>query len=102
MAIRLLSIATLLLGALLSVLFFIMQPMARSAACPPQQNCPGISVLERLVQSSFPFVVSISVVALVALVHRKRPRLARTILAVPLVLLTAWIGGLFVASFLGQ
>jgi hypothetical protein len=101
MAIRILSAAALSLGALLSALFYVMAPMAMAVACV-QAPCPPMQLLLRLIQSSLPFGISVALVATAFLVGRKQPRAASAILAVPLILISAWVAGLFVASLLGQ
>ena len=102
MAIRLLSLAALGVGAALSALFYVMAPMVRAAGCTSAVNCPELKFPLRLVQSSLPLGISIVLVTLALFVHRKHQRFGRAILALPLLFIAVWVGSLFAASFLGQ
>jgi hypothetical protein len=102
MAIRLLSLTALGVGAALSALFYVMAPMAKAAGCTSAENCPELEFPLRLVQSSVPLGISIALVVLALLVHRKHQRFGRAILALPLLFIAVWVGGVFAASFLGR
>jgi hypothetical protein len=100
MAIRLLSLATLIAGAGLSVLFYALLPMARGVRCAVEP-CPPLLEFQHLWQSALPLAAAVWWVGIAWLVNKRHSTLARLLLAVPLVLAVTWVAAIFTAAMLG-
>jgi hypothetical protein len=94
MAFRLLSIATLLGGIGLTLLFYIAMPMAWDARCS-MEPCPALSVARRMAEASLPVAGSALLVLVAWHIGKRRQTLALTTLAVPLILVVLWLALLF-------
>ena len=94
MAFRLLSVATLLVGAGFAVLFYIVMPMAWDARCS-MEPCPELSASRRLMEASVPLVAAAVLVLVAGYIARRNQPLARVIVAAPVVLAIIWVTVLF-------
>jgi hypothetical protein len=102
MAIRLLSVAAVAVGLALSILLYVMAPMARAVGCAASEGCEAMEFPQRLIQSMLPLGISVALVAVALAVYRKHQALGRAVIALPLMLIAVWACGLFVAAFFGQ
>ena len=101
MAIRLLSVLTLLAGLAVSVLYYVMLPMARAVGCSVE-SCPQPGLIERLMLSALPLAVAVAFVVIAWLINKRNQILARLVLAVPLAIGITWVTALFAAAMMGK
>ena len=86
MALRISSVLTLLLGAVIGASFYVLTPRGQNLGCLGESTCQSMSQGERIFTSLVPFAVSAIWVTLAWLIAKRSEQLARLLLIVPLVL----------------